>query len=180
MIILMGLAGAGKGTQARMLGEDHLGWTAISTGDLLRAFATDEQKRRMLAGDLIHDDEIIDMVDRRLHELPSLDKVLFDGFPRSVRQAEWVLEQVAAGRMPKPVVLHMYIDEQVVRTRLKDRARADDTDEGITRRFEEYRKATEPVIAYLEQHDITVNQINADQTPDAVHQDILACLVPRG
>ena len=179
MIILMGLAGAGKGTQAKMLSEDHLGWTAISTGDLLRAFATEDQKRRMLAGDLISDEEIIEMVDRRLNELPSIDKVLFDGFPRSVRQAAWVLEQVAAGRMPKPVVLHMYIDENVVRARLKERARADDTDEGISRRFEEYRNATEPVIQYLEQHDISVNQINADQTPEAVHQEVLKCLVPR-
>lgn len=179
MIILMGLAGAGKGTQAKMLSEDKFGWTAISTGDLLRAFATEDQKHRMLAGDLISDDEIIDMVDRRLHELPRLDKVLFDGFPRSAKQAEWVLQQVAAGRMPKPIVLHMYIDEAVVRTRLIERARADDTEEGINRRFEEYRNATEPVIEYLEENGINVHEIDADQTPENVHADIVKCLNPQ-
>jgi adenylate kinase len=172
MIILMGLAGAGKGTQAKML-TDLEGWTVISTGELLRAFATDDQRTRMLAGDLISDDEIIDMVDRRLNELDNTEKVLFDGFPRSVKQVEWVLEQVETGRLPRPTVLHMMIDEDIVRARLKERGRADDTDEGISRRFEEYRNATVPVIEYLEKQGITVHEIDADQTPERVHDDIM-------
>src|SRR4051812_30462025 len=99
MIILMGLAGAGKGTQAKLLADDY-GYQTISTGELLRAYATDEQRARMLAGELLNDDEIIAMVDRQLEMIDDIKMTLLDGFPRSVAQTAWVLDQVRQGRFP--------------------------------------------------------------------------------
>lgn len=175
MIILMGLAGAGKGTQAQMLAEKY-GYVTISTGELLRNFATEDQKRRMLTGELISDDEIIDMVDRRLNELQDLSKVLLDGFPRSVRQSEWLLKQIEEGRLKLTAVIHMVIDETRVRERLVGRGRADDTDAGISRRFEEYRQTTLPIIDHFKEENIHVYTVDADQTPEEVHKDIVEIL----
>lgn len=175
MIILMGLAGAGKGTQAKMLVEEN-GYSLISTGDLLREYATEDQKRRMHQGVLLEDAEIYEMIGKALDRVPDLTKCLIDGTPRSVPQADWLLEQVEAGRFTIDAVLHLEIAEDVVRQRLLERGRTDDTEESIAKRFAEYHRATEPILDYLKNKGIPVFRINGDQAPEAVHADIVAAL----
>src|SRR3982751_5665832 len=97
MILLMGIAGSGKGTQGTML-ADSRGYHLISMREVLRMYVTGEQRERMLAGELLNDDEIIKIVDQVLKSLPDDKEVVLDGFPRTIPQAEWLLEQVKAGR----------------------------------------------------------------------------------
>lgn len=175
MILIMGLAGAGKGTQAKML-VDKNNYSLISTGDLLRQYATEDQKRRMREGVLLRDEEIYEMIGRALQMVPDLKKCLIDGTPRSIPQAEWLLEQVKAGRFTIDAVLHLEIPEEVVRKRLLERGRTDDTDAGITKRFEEYHRGTEPLLGFLQQQGIPLYRINGDQAPDSVHEDIIKAL----
>ncbi len=177
MIILMGLAGAGKGTQAKMLVEKY-GYSLISTGDLLRTYASDEQKQRMLQGVLLRDDEIYDMIGKALDAVPDTSKCIIDGTPRSIPQADWLLAQAAQGRFTIDAVVHLEISEDVVRRRLLDRARPDDTDAGISKRFEEYHRATQPILEYLAQKGIPVYNVDGDQAPEAVHADIVANISP--
>lgn len=175
MIILMGIVGAGKGTQAKLLAE-HSGYQAVSTGELLRTYATEEQHRRMLAGELLGDEEIIDMVDTVLDEVQDPGKCMLDGFPRSVRQTEWLLEQIRQNRFDLTAIIHLIVSEEVVRERMLNRGRPDDTPETIVRRFQEYHTITEPVLEYLRQHGVPVYDVNGDQDPEAVHEDVRRAL----
>lgn len=171
----MGIAGAGKGTQAKMLVEKN-GYSLVSTGDLLRAYATEDQHRRMLTGELLRDDEIYAMIGEALKKVPDLQHCVMDGTPRSIPQADWLLDQVKQGRFAISAVIHIAVKEEVVRDRLLGRGRSDDTDAGITKRFEEYRNNTLPIMDYLKERGLPVFEVDGDQDPDTVHEAILHCI----
>jgi adenylate kinase len=125
-VILLGPPGAGKGTQAGNIAASY-GIPHISTGDILRANVREgtelglEAKRFMDAGDLVPDDVIIGMVGDRLAEPDATQGFLFDGFPRTVPQAE-ALERLLQDRdQPLDVVLRLAVDEDEVVTRLTGR-----------------------------------------------------------
>lgn len=174
MIILMGMTGAGKGTQAQMLVEK--GYSHISSGELFRAYATDEQRERLMRGELMRDDELFNIVEKALATVPDLEKCILDGVVRSIPQADWLLDQVAKGRFKITAIIHIAVSEDVIKKRLMARGRSDDTEASIAKRIEEYHKNTEPILEYLEAKGIKVCHIDGDQTPEAVHQDILRCL----
>jgi len=129
-IILLGPPGAGKGTQAVRIAEaariPH-----ISTGDILRANVREgtelgaAAKRYMDAGDLVPDDVIIGMIGTRLDEADAAKGFLFDGFPRTVPQAE-ALEKVLIERTtPLDVVLRLAVPADEVLERLTGRRTCD-------------------------------------------------------
>lgn len=130
----------------------------------------------MVAGELLGDDEIIDMVDQVLDHVEDPGKCLLDGFPRSVRQTKWLLEQVNKGRFDLTAIINLTVSEDVVRKRMLARGRPDDTEESITRRFKEYHTITEPILDYLERQNIMVYNIDGDKDPEAVNQDVIKAL----
>ncbi|HWB39482.1 MAG TPA: nucleoside monophosphate kinase [Candidatus Saccharimonadales bacterium] len=172
MILLMGIAGSGKGTQGQFLVDQH-GYHAVVMGDVVRAEMTDDQRARVLQGDLLRDDEIIAMLDASLAKIDDLNHVLLDGFPRTVPQAEWLLDQAQGGRFEVKDVFHLVASREAVKARLLDRARADDNDAAIEKRFDEYEKATAPIIEWLEAHGVKVVNINAEQPVEKVSADIM-------
>jgi adenylate kinase len=124
--ILLGPPGAGKGTQAAHIVEAY-GVPHISTGDILRgnvkagtALGT-EAKRFMDAGDLVPDEVIIGMVGDRLAEPDAAEGFLFDGFPRTVPQAEALDELLSERGVPLDVVLELVVDHEEVVRRLTGR-----------------------------------------------------------
>lgn len=125
-LILLGPPGAGKGTQAVRIAETH-GIPHISTGDILRANVKQgtelgrEAKRYMDAGDLVPDDVIIGMVGGRLAEPDAAQGFLFDGFPRTVPQAEALERVLEEQGTPLDVVLELVIDHDEVVKRLTGR-----------------------------------------------------------
>lgn len=171
----MGIVGAGKGTQAQML-ADYCNFRAISTGELLRQYATEDQRRRMLAGELLGDDEIIEMVDKVLHQVDDPNKCLLDGFPRSVEQTKWLMDQIKSGRVKLTEVLHLVVSEEVVRERMLKRGRSDDNEETIAKRFQEYHNITEPILDYMKRQGIQVVDINGDQDRESVHRDVVSAI----
>jgi adenylate kinase len=96
-----------------------------------------------------------------------------DGFPRTTKQAEWLLEQATNGRFVIEYVIHLVASYEAVKARLKGRGRADDHDEVITARFAEYEQLTEPLLEWYRQHDIEVVDVNAERTVDAVNDDLV-------
>jgi adenylate kinase len=124
--ILLGPPGAGKGTQASRIVDAH-GVPHISTGDILRANVKagtplgTEAKRFMDAGDLVPDEVIIGMVGDRLAEPDAREGFLFDGFPRTVPQAEALDELLVARGVPLDVVLELVVDHEEVVRRLTGR-----------------------------------------------------------
>jgi adenylate kinase len=172
MILLMGIAGSGKGTQGKML-ADQYGLHLISMGDVLRMYVTGKQRERMLAGDLLGDSEIIAIVDKVLLSIPDDETVLMDGFPRTIPQAQWLLEQVEAGRFPVDAALHLQASREAVKERLLGRARIDDTESAIEARFNEYERSTMPLLQWLSQHHIKVINVNAERSVEAINEDLV-------
>lgn len=115
-LILLGAPGAGKGTQAQFI-TGHLAIPQISTGDMLRAAvkAQSELGRRakevMDAGGLVSDDIIIGLVEQRIKEPDCANGFLFDGFPRTIPQAQALLE---SGVVIDHVVEIAVDDEEIV------------------------------------------------------------------
>jgi adenylate kinase len=175
MIILMGIVGAGKGTQAEMLVAKN-GYTHVSSGELLRQYADEDQQRRLREGVLLSDEELYAIIDKAFAETPDLQKCILDGVPRTIAQADWLLSQVAQGRFEITAVIHITASEDVVLKRLLNRARSDDTEAGIAKRFEVYRNSVLPIIEHLKNKGVHVYSVNGDQEPDAVHNDIVHCL----
>jgi len=175
MILLMGIAGSGKGTQGKML-SDQFGYHLISMGDVLRMYVTGEQRQRMLAGGLLDDNEIIKIVDQVLESVLDNEEVILDGFPRTVPQAEWLLEQVKSGRFQINNVFHLVASRGAVKERLLGRARIDDVEEAIEKRFDEYEKLTMPLIDWLTDHNVEVINIDAVRSQAEVNADIVSKL----
>ncbi|MDQ2993666.1 MAG: adenylate kinase [Pseudomonadota bacterium] len=121
-IILLGSPGAGKGTQAKFLQELY-GIPQISTGDMLRAAVKAgtktglQAKAAMDAGELVPDDVIINLVQDRIAEPDCVNGFLFDGFPRTARQAEAI---VAAG-IKIDHVIEVDVDNEEIVHRLSGR-----------------------------------------------------------
>lgn len=172
----MGIAGAGKGTQAKML-VDKDNYSVVATGDTFRKYATEEQRSRMLKGLLLRDEDIYEMLSKAFDAVPDLERCILDGAPRSIPQADWLLSEVAQRNFAITAVVHINISEEAVRQRLLGRGRSDDTEAGISKRFEEYRNSTLPILQHLKDRGVPVREVDGDQNPDEVHESILKCIV---
>jgi adenylate kinase len=175
MIILMGVAGAGKSMQGKILADEH-GYAWISTGEILRVLVTGKRRHEMLQGKLLSDDEMVNLMDKVLELIDTKQEFVLDGFPRTVPQADWLMDQVHQGRFELTAVIHLSASEDVVRARLLDRARPDDNDEAIAQRFSEYKAVTLPIIDHFESEGAKVCKIEASDSVRDVHDAILKCV----
>ncbi len=172
MIILTGVAGAGKSMQGKMFADEH-GYAWISTGEILRVLVTGKRRHEMLQGKLLSDDEMITILDTVLNLIDSKQEFVLDGFPRTTAQADWLLDQIHKGRLNLTTVINLDASEDVVKKRLMSRGRRDDNEKAITERFNEYRSVTLPILDYLKKEGVEVYTIDAAQDPRAVHDEIL-------
>jgi adenylate kinase len=178
-VIFLGPPGAGKGTQAARLAEE-LSFKKLSTGDILRDHVARgtplglQVKPIMDRGDLVPDDLILALIREELS-----DRVIFDGFPRTIPQAEALdrlLEET--GTKLLGVVLVEAPEEELVRRMLKRaelEGRSDDNEETIRRRLQVYREKTEPLIQYYEKTG-ALRRVDGLGTPDEVYARIRAAL----
>jgi adenylate kinase len=158
-LILFGPPGAGKGTQARTLVSER-GWVQLSTGDMLRAAIAAESelglkvKDIIARGDLVSDDIVIALIEERLPEAEAAGGAIFDGFPRTVAQAEALDALLDKRGAPIGKVLRLVVDQQELVERMEKRAaeegRADDTVEAFKNRLETYNAQTAPLIPYYQ------------------------------
>jgi adenylate kinase len=178
-VIFLGPPGAGKGTQAARLAEE-LSFKKLSTGDILRDHVARgtplglQVKPIMDRGDLVPDDLILALIREELS-----DRVIFDGFPRTIPQAE-VLDRLLeeTGTRLLGVVLVEAPEEELVRRLLKRaelEGRSDDNEETIRRRLQVYREKTEPLIQYYEKTG-ALRRVEGLGTPDEVYARIRAAL----
>ncbi len=164
-LILFGPPGSGKGTQATRLKERYQ-LLHISTGDLLREEKAKgtvlglEAKKFMDAGELVPDAVVIGMIESKLDEYADkVNGIIFDGFPRTVAQAEALDDLLNAKNTCIAKVLFLQVEEEELVKRILERAktsgRADDADEAtVRRRIVEYENKTAPVAEYYQQFDI--------------------------
>jgi adenylate kinase len=157
-LILFGPPGSGKGTQSSRLIEKY-GWIHLSTGDLLRAEIARqtrlglEAKHFMDEGRLVPDAVVIGMIGSALENNPHANGFLFDGFPRTVAQAEALDALLTQKNTAIHLMLALEVSEEELVHRLmhrgKNSGRSDDADEMIIRnRIREYENKTAAVADY--------------------------------
>lgn len=161
-IILLGPPGAGKGTQAERLVKGR-GMVQLSTGDMLREAKTSgtEMGRKvaevMERGALVTDEIVIGLIEEKLAK-GAPGGFIFDGFPRTLKQADALAELLAAKGLKLDAVIELVVDDKALVGRIVKRAedaraagqavRKDDTPEVFEVRLREYYKNTAPLIGY--------------------------------
>jgi len=209
-LILLGPPGAGKGTQALALATRH-GIPHISTGDLFRANLRDETplgleaRSYMDAGDLVPDELVLRMVAERLDQGDTDGGFLFDGFPRTIDQAEALEALLADVDTPLDTVVVFEVDADELVGRLTGRRscpdghiyhvtgnppatpgvcdvdgkdlfqRDDDSEDVVRNRLDVYSEQTEPLIAFYRDRDLVVT-IDAMGEVDDVTERMMAAL----
>ncbi len=172
MIVLFGVAGAGKSMQGRLFADER-GYAWVSTGELLRVLVTGKRRHEMLEGKLLSDDEMIRIMDTVFNLINLNEEFVLDGFPRTVAQSDWLLDQVHNNRIKLTAIFNLTASQDVVRGRLEARGRLDDSIEAIARRFEEYETVTLPIIDFFKEESVPVFDIDASKTPEKVHDDMV-------
>jgi adenylate kinase len=156
-VLLLGPQGAGKGTQAKRIAAEY-DIPHIGSGEILRAEmqAGTELGLRVKdvidRGDLVSDDLMIELIRTRLGHHDTDDGFILDGFPRTTVQAEALDNMFNAIGRSFGVVFALQIPDEVAFGRLRRRAeiegRADDTEDAIRRRLENYHRETAPLVEY--------------------------------
>lgn len=187
-IILSGAPGSGKGTQSDLL-VAHYGLQHLSTGDVLRKeIKTGSELGKQIdelisKGNLVPDDMMYGVIDHYLANLPKDSKgMIFDGYPRTVAQAEALSELLKKYNM-EAIMIDMLVDEQLLIQRLIERGkvsgRADDNLNTIRHRIAVYHNQTEPIANYY-LHQGNYFAVNGNHTVEEVFMQLervidLAC-----
>lgn len=178
MIILMGGQGVGKGTFSRMLRERH-DYKYIETGDMLRTAAqTDKQIADIMArGELLPFEMLAELVARSIADNGGRD-ILIDGFPRTLDQAKWLVDNYA--NKFDIHIIYLNVPEEIMIQRIQKRireggGRADDADtSAIRKRLDLFWNTTVPAIEWLRHtNDIRFSDVDVRGTLDENFANIL-------
>src|SRR5437763_6270040 len=183
-VLLLGPQGAGKGTQAKRIAAEYA-IPHIASGEIRRAemAAGTHLGRRVRdvydRGDLVSDDLVIELIRARLGQADTENGFILDGFPRTTVQAEALDRMFGEIGRSFSVAFALQIPDSVAFERLRRRAelegRADDTDEAIRRRLENYHRETEPLIEYYRVRGNLV-PIHGDRAENEVFAEIQLAL----
>ena len=185
-LILFGPPGAGKGTQAKML-INKFNVVQISTGDMLRDEVQSQSdlgksaKSIMDRGDLVSDDIIMAMIEKRIQMSDCNNGFILDGFPRTLKQAVELDQLLDNFKIKIEKVIETVVNENLLFERINKRAtenkniRNDDNSVTLKNRIKVYQKDTMPVIEYYRNLN-RLNTIDGMQSIEKVFQGILKIL----
>jgi adenylate kinase len=183
-LILFGPPAAGKGTQAKRLVETR-GMVQLSTGDMLRAaIASGSDLGRKVAGimergELVSDDIVIQLIEERLPEAEAAGGAVFDGFPRTIAQAQALDAMLDRRRRPVDLVIRLRVDDEALLRRVAGRfaetGRPDDNPESFKVRLGAYNEQTAPLLPYYQLHNKLV-EVDGMRSIDEVASDIDAAI----
>ena len=179
-IVIFGAPGSGKGTQSERLVEKY-GINHISTGDVLRAEIKNGTELGKTAkgyidqGQLIPDELMIDILASVFDSFKDSKGVIFDGFPRTIAQAEALKKMLAERGQDVSVMVDLDVPEEELMVRLikrgKDSGRADDNEETIKKRLHVYHSQTAPLIDWYK-NEKKYQHINGLGTMEGIFAEI--------
>ncbi|HKQ11596.1 MAG TPA: adenylate kinase [Rhizomicrobium sp.] len=185
-LVLFGPPGAGKGTQSKILTQAR-GLPQLSTGDMLRAAIEAgtplglSVKATMAKGELVSDDTVIRIIAERYDQPDCKNGAVFDGFPRTIAQAEALDTMLAARAKKIDLVLELKVDDAVLLSRVEARIKAggvlrsDDTPETLAHRLGVYYKNTAPLIDFYRRQG-KLKTVDGMAPVEAVTAEIAAVL----
>ena len=179
-IVIFGAPGSGKGTQSERIVEKY-GINHISTGDVLRAEIKNGTelgktvKGYIDQGQLIPDELMIDILASVFDSFKDSKGVIFDGFPRTIAQAEALKKMLAERGQDVSVMVDLDVPEEELMVRLikrgKDSGRADDNEETIKKRLHVYHSQTAPLIDWYK-NEKKYQHINGLGTMEGIFAEI--------
>ena len=179
-IVVFGAPGSGKGTQSERIVEKY-GINHISTGDVLRAEIKNGTELGKTAkgyidqGQLIPDELMIDILGSVFDSFKDSKGVIFDGFPRTIAQAEALKKMLAERGQDVSVMVDLDVPEEELMVRLikrgKDSGRADDNEETIKKRLHVYHSQTAPLIDWYK-NEKKYQHINGLGTMEGIFAEI--------
>ena len=185
IVVLFGPPGSGKGTHARTIAKAY-DLDLISTGDMLRAEVAAgtelgrEAEPIMNAGALVPDDLMVRVIESRLRQAEGRAGALFDGFPRTLPQAEAFDRMLERTGRRVDLVVVLDVPEDELRERILRRAaeegRADDTPETVRTRLGVYLSETAPALTHYQHKDINIQHVDGVGTVKEVSERITRAL----
>ena len=172
MIIFFGPVGAGKSVQGELLAE-KFGWKWLSTGQMFRTSEDPEVKQILASGELIDDQTTFGVVKEAFAREKDAERVILDGFPRTMPQAEWLLNDGNELGRNVAVVIAIDVSDETIVERLAGRGREEDTPEKIKRRMEIYRSNTNPILDYFGDHKVAVLHVKGEGSVEEIHAKIV-------
>jgi len=179
-LILFGPPGSGKGTQAAMLAKRY-GFTHISTGEIFRREMKDETvlglkvKNIVERGELVPDSLLVEILESAINRLGDVDGVIFDGYPRTLQQADDLKTLMVKRQDAVDMVLALEVNDSEIIQRLLKRAelegRKDDTREVVENRIGVYNQQTQPLIDYYKAEGVFAS-VNGIGTIDDIQEKI--------
>ena len=180
ILILFGPPGAGKGTQADLL-KDKFNLLHLSTGDILREEVSNntnlgqQAKKFMDSGELVTDELIIGMIKNKIDSTTNVEGFLFDGFPRTISQAEALDSMLSSNNLNVDKVISLEVDDDVLTERLLSRGRSDDNEETIKNRLDVYKNQTLPIKDYYLKNNKLV-EVKGDDSVEDVNTTIVSSI----
>lgn len=181
-VIFLGPPGAGKGTQALKIKEKY-NLLHISTGDIFRKEIKEESeiglkvKSIIDKGLLVPDDIVIEVLESAASKTTAGQGLLFDGFPRTIVQAEALDKMLAKKGIPVSLVVFLNTDNDELVKRMLIRAellkRSDDTPDVVNKRLDVYKQQTEPLLEYYKKQG-KLRQVKGSGNIDDIFVSICA------
>ena len=179
-IIIFGPPGAGKGTQSKYIAKKY-NLFQLSTGEFLRKEISENTpvgkkiSSTIDSGSFVSDEIVSDLIEKVFKEKKYENKIIFDGYPRSLNQARNLDNLLEKYKQKIGVVLKLSVSLETVKKRISERRalekRPDDSEEIAIKRYETYEKSTEPVIEYYKKLNL-LKVIQGESSIDQINKEI--------
>ena len=179
-LIIFGPPGAGKGTQSNFI-ANKFNLFQLSTGEILR----DQIKKQtslgikispiINSGSFVSDEIVSELIEKYIKEKKYNNKMIFDGYPRSLKQVKNLESLLDKYKQKIDLVLKLSVSLETVKKRISDRRslekRADDYEDIAVKRYKTYEKSTEPVIEYYKKLNL-LKVVDGERSIDQINKEI--------